>query len=211
MPPVTEKERQIILGASVVFMKYGVKSVNMDDVARNLGISKKTLYKYVKDKNDLVGKALEAHHMHEMAAMEEIFSKGLNAIDEMFEMSSFISSMLNTLHPSIHFDLEKYHPIVWKDMKCARDQAVFNFVFQNLEKGKAEGLYRENLNSDVITEIYISKIDVLFDGQVFPPERISFSEVYKEFFRYHIRGIASRAGREYLSQKMNSDSKSKSN
>lgn len=206
-----EKERQIIQGAAHVFMKYGVKSVNMDDVARNLGVSKKTLYKYVTDKNDLLRKSLACHHEHEQSSIDEIFSKGQNAIDEMFEMSKFITGMLSKLHPSIHFDLEKYHPEVWNEMKDKRNSSVYNCVFQNLEKGKAEGLYRENLNSEVITEIYISKMDVLFDGEIFPPEKISFSEVYKEFFRYHIRGVASKTGREYLIQKMNPEIHNKSN
>lgn len=200
-----EKELQIIMGAGDIFMKYGIKSVNMDDISRNLGISKKTLYKYVTDKNDLLRKALACHNQMEQDVMDEIFSRGLNAIDEVFEMSKFISGMLGKIHPSIHFDLQKFHPEVWNDMHLKHQESVYNCVHANLEKGKKEGMYRENLNSEVITQIYISKIDVLFDGELFPPDKISFSEVYLEYFRYHIRGIASKKGREYLAQKMNAE------
>ena len=113
---VEEKEKEIILAASEVFMRLGIKSVNMDDISRQLGISKKTLYKYVSDKNDLVKKVVQTLMDMEDEAILEIQSKNLNAIEENLEIMKYIVGMLNNLHPSVMFDMEKYHPTVMKDM-----------------------------------------------------------------------------------------------
>ncbi|NNE54961.1 MAG: TetR/AcrR family transcriptional regulator, partial [Flavobacteriales bacterium] len=195
-------ETQIIEGASAIFMKYGIKSVNMDDVAKNLRISKKTLYKYVSDKSDLLRKALNVHGQLEDSTIRSICNKNLNAIDELFEISHFIGNMLKEIHPSIHFDLEKYHPELWNELLDSRHKMVYECTYANLKKGIAEGLYRKDLNAEVIARIYMAKMDVVFDGELFPPNEFNFQQVYLDYFRYHIRGLASDEGIKYLVQKM---------
>lgn len=203
----TAKAKKILEGATEVFMRYGIKSVNMDDVARNLGISKKTLYKYVKDKADLLRQAFQAMHRQEEEVIGEICSRGLNAIDEMFEISQYILGLLNNLHPSVHFDMEKYYPELMKQVEDKRESTVFSCMLTNMNKGIKEGLYRKDLKPEVLARIYIHKIDAIFDGELFPPSEVSFGEVYIEFFRYHIRGIASEKGIAYLVEKMKQETK----
>ncbi len=195
-------EQELIEKASQVFMRLGIKSITMDDMARQLGVSKKTIYKYVKDKNELVERTLALHGQHEHGQIEEICEKGYNAIDEIFEISKFVSEMLSNVHPSVHFDLEKYYPEAWAKTMRERQQYVFECVNGNLEKGGKDGLYRSNLNPEIIARIYIAKLDVLFDGEIFPAQKFNFAEVYLEFFRYHIRGIASEKGLNYLIEKV---------
>lgn len=204
---MNEREEEILNGACAVFMKYGIKSVNMDDVAKNLRISKKTLYKYVSDKRDLINRCFDLVHSQEEKAITQICARGLNAIDEMFEISHFAVGMLQGLHPSIHFDMEKYYPEVWKDMVNKRDTQVYSCMHANMVKGMEEGLYRDNLKPEILAKIYITKLDAVFDGEIFPPDQVSFAEVYMELFRYHIRGIASEKGIAYLVEKMAKESK----
>ncbi|MFT5183489.1 MAG: AcrR family transcriptional regulator [Flavobacteriales bacterium] len=199
---MNEKELNIIKAASEVFMRLGIKSVNMDDIARSLGISKRTLYQYVKDKNDLVRKCIFGMCEAEDVAVGAICEKGLNAIDELFEISHFITDLLSKMHPSIHFDLEKYHPEILKDMMDNRESAVFTCIHSNLEKGVNEGLYRADLNTVVISKIYMAKMDIVFNAEIFPPNEVSFSDVYLEYLRYHVRGLASEKGIEYLVEKV---------
>ena len=199
-----EKEKIFIGQALQAFMKYGIKSMTMDDLARHLGMSKKTIYTFVKDKNDLVAKGLKMQFSAEEQAVKEICERGLNAIDEMFEIGLFISAMLSEMHPSIHYDLEKYHAEAFQAMKKSHEMNIYQCMMANLEKGKKEGLYREDLNADVIAKIYMSKIDIVFNAELFPPTEISFNDVYATLFRYHILGVASPAGREYLMKKLNS-------
>ncbi len=195
-----EKEKEIIAGATEVFMRLGIKSVNMDDISRQLGISKKTLYKYVSDKNDLVKKSVQVIIAVEDEAIDQIQSKGLNAIDENMEIMKHVMGMLNNMHPSIIFDMEKYHPEVLRYMMDNRHTNVYDCIMSNLKKGIKEGLYRKNLNADVIAKFYINSMDVILDKTEVHIEGISYSEKFKEYFRYHIRGIASEKGIQYLKE-----------
>lgn len=183
-------------------MRLGIKSLTMDDVARQLGISKKTIYKYVSDKNELVRKCVEWQSREENSAIAEVKKAGLNAIDEIFEISKMVTELLNQLHPSVYFDLEKYYPEAWDIAVNKRKKRVYDDVVANMNKGVQEGLYRSDLNVEVVARIYVAKMDLLFDGNLFPSHQFSFTDVYIEFFRYHIRGIASEKGREYLTKKM---------
>jgi len=196
------KETELIGKVMHLFLKCGIKSLTMDDIARHLGISKKTIYKHVTDKNDLVAKAMRIQLEEERCAICSINERGLNAIDEFFEVSRFVMELLSNVHPSIHYDMEKYHTEVFHAGLKERQAQVYECVFNNMEKGKKEGLYRSDLRSDVIAKVYIARMDVMFDGVVFPSTQYNFSEVYLEIFRYHIRGIASEKGLEYLIQKV---------
>lgn len=200
---MNEKERDIIFRATQVFMKYGIKSVNMDDIAKNLGISKKTLYKYVKDKEDLVRKAMNLHCEMEDEAIEKICDAGHNAIEETFEMTRFIHSMLKTVHPSIMFDMEKYHPAVMRDMLNSRNEQIMSCIKGNLEKGIEEGFYREDLHPEIISKVYIAMVNAILKGESTPVNGdVSIAQVYVEIVRYHIRGIASKKGLKYLKEKV---------
>lgn len=183
-------------------MRLGIKSLTMDDIARQLGISKKTIYKYVSDKNELVRKSVEWQTEEGHNAIAEIQDSGLNAIDEIFEISKMFTELLSQLHPSVYFDLEKYYPEAWDIAVNRRQERAFDVVVRNMNRGVQEGFYRSDLNVDVIARIYVTKMDSLFDGNLFPPHQFSYTDVYIDYFRYHIRGIASDKGREYLKNKM---------
>jgi TetR/AcrR family transcriptional regulator, cholesterol catabolism regulator len=196
------KAKDILEQANQVFLRCGIKSVSMDDVARELKISKKTLYRFVKDKNDLVCKALAFHCSREVSVTCEIISGNSNAIDELIEISKYVSGQLKQVHPSIHYDLEKYYPDAWKIFTAHKMEHIYSCVVQNLEKGMKQGLYRTNINIPIIARIYISRIDAVFDTQIFPQDKFKMIDVYSEMLRYHIRGIASEKGIKYLVKKM---------
>jgi hypothetical protein len=197
-----QKLVQIIENTSDIFMRYGIKSVTMDDVARELKISKKTLYKYVDDKLDLVCKV-----MHMQCSMDQKFMSGFtaessNAIDESLMMTEYVGGKLKSIHPSIHYDLEKYYPEAWGMFYDHKHEYIYNSMVANLERGIAEGLYRDNLNVEIIAKLYVSKIDIIFDPSVFPVSQFNFNDVHIEMVGYHIRGIASPDGIEYLVERL---------
>lgn len=156
----------------------------------------------MKDKNELVQRTVESICDHHRISINGICEKGMNAIDENFEIAHFIASQLGQMHPSIHFDLQKYHTEAWELLERTERADIYHCVSQNMEKGIADGLYREDLNIPVIAKIYIARFDALFDGDLFPRDEFSFQEVTWEMFRYHIRGIASDKGIKYLIKKV---------
>jgi len=201
-PPMEQKEQQLLEQVDKLFMRCGIKSLTMDDISRELGISKKTLYIHCSDKEDLLIKCFSFHFKCEEDFQESIRLKNLNAIDELFEVINHVSEMLKTIHPSIHYDLRKYYPEAWKIFSEYKKSFLYKSVSENMEKGKREGLYRENLNIPIVARIYLSRIDVIFDGELFPPNTFSFPEVFFEMLRYHIRGISSPKGIEYFMNKI---------
>jgi TetR/AcrR family transcriptional regulator, cholesterol catabolism regulator len=196
------KSGQIIEQVATLFMRCGIKSVTMDDVARGLSISKKTLYLYFKDRKELVKKVMKYDMEREKTIISGIIEQQENAIDELIEINKHVSKRLQSVHPSIHYDLEKYYPDAWKIFLEYKVSFIYSCVKQNLEKGIKQGLYRKNLNTSIIAKIYVSRIYALFDPIVFPVSEYKFSEVHAEMLRYHIRGIASEKGIKYLVEKV---------
>lgn len=194
---------EFIAKALEVYMKYGVKSMTMDEMARQVGVSKKTIYQYVSDKNDLVEQCIKCGQMMDIEMIKLIKSENENAIDEVLAISKFVGEEINKVHPSIFFDLAKYHPSAMKMMICHKDEFIRDTVRENLIKGIKQGMYRENLNVDIISKVYLSTMDNILVGDLFDPTSISPEEVYSEVFRYHIRGIANEKGMAYLKNKIN--------
>jgi AcrR family transcriptional regulator len=200
----TEREKQelILEQANRLFMRHGIKSMTMDDVAAHLHISKKTLYQFFSDKNDLVERAMTRMAAQNNGTIEGICKLGLNAIEEQYEIAKYLAALLSQVHPSIHYDLEKYHPKAWNTFHEGKRAHIHDCITRNMRKGIKEGLYRDDINVDVIARLYMARFDVLFDGELFPRERYNFADIVWESFRYHIHGIASARGAQYLTKKM---------
>lgn len=191
------REEQIVAAALRVFMTYGIKSVTMDDVAKHLRISKKTLYLYFKDKNDLVQRCLDYDCVDAERKISAIQEQDLNAIDEIFEISQCVLEELRGIHPSIFHDLEKYYPDAFNAMHKLHHDHVTKVIRRNLASGIEEGLYRENLNIEVMSILWVQRLNLVFRNDLFPMPKYNLAEVYIQIFDHHIRGIASKKGLTY--------------
>jgi AcrR family transcriptional regulator len=196
-----QKEQEILIQAGELFSKYGIKSMTMDDISRQLGISKKTLYQFVDNKKDLVRKSIQIHINDEQCCMEDVLGCDGNAIDELMMMTKMVSSQMKEMHPSVIFDLKKYHIEAYRCLTDHRDDFIYTNIKRNIEDGMKSGLYRENINPEILTRLYLSMVNIIMDPEVSTLKDHSSAEVYTEMVRYHIRGIASSKGREYLKQK----------
>jgi AcrR family transcriptional regulator len=199
---MNDKKMEFIGKALEVYMKYGIKSVTMDEMARQVGVSKKTIYQYVKDKNDLVEQCITCAQMMDEELIKIIISQNENAIDEVLAISKYIGEELKKVHPSIFFDLAKYHPKAMDMIKCHKDDFIRDCVKDNLIKGIDQGYYRGNMNVDIISKVYLTTMDHVLAGDFFDSTKISPDQIYLDVFRYHIRGIASEKGITYLTEKL---------
>lgn len=193
---------ELTLKIAEVFMRLGVRSVNMDDIARNLSVSKKTVYKYFKDKSDVVNEVTAVLIKGEECSIKGIIDQSENAIDEIILISEFANQMLKSMHPSVMFDLMKYYPESFKIFYEHKNVFIAKTVRENLIRGINEGLFRDNLNPDIISKLYLAKIDAIWNQEVFPPSDFTYSQIHLEMIRYHIRGIASSKGIDYLSKRI---------
>ena len=192
-----EKKRELVIQASEIYMRYGIKSMTMDEMSRQLGVSKKTLYQHVKDKNDLVEQCVQMQHEEEQKMIMAVIEETENSIEQMLKISRIIIETLRNIHPSIFFDIAKYHPSAMKMMDKNKEEFICGCIVQNLVLGIKQGLYRKNLNPEIISAIYVGMIDMMMQDGI-KASNLKPDEIYSEMFRYHIRGIASDQGLEYL-------------
>jgi AcrR family transcriptional regulator len=194
------RKDQIIGQVTVLYYRYGIKSVTMDDVARQLGISKKTLYEFFRDKKDLVEHVLLNDYQLFCSFKESIREQDFNAVEEMFELYKMLIRLFQDYNPSMMYDVRKYYPDLFNRLKVLRRSSMLESVQTNLEKGKSEGLYRADLNSDIIARLHVSRVESMLDNDMFTQEEIASFAVFHEIFVYHIHGILSDEGRQFFNE-----------
>jgi len=170
----------------------------MDDLAGHLACSKKTLYKYFRDKRDLVSQALHSHIDGLEVQMKEMMASNGNAIDmAMAEMESK-HKMLSAINSTVLYDLKKFYPKVFEATHARRRNMIRSVVIHNVTRGMEQGLYREDLNVDAVADLHLALVEDMVrqaeNGTLPRP----LAEHFKELFTYHIRGIASPKGLVHL-------------
>lgn len=203
---VAVEEKLISLLGQVrdIFMRYGLKSVTMDDLCREMSISKKTLYQYVSDKNELVKKTMEFEIEQDQCEIKSIVQKNLSAMDELFEITESVEEKIKNLHPSILYDMQKYYPEAWELMSNHRNSFIIKTIGDNIRKGQEEGIYRTDIDVNIISLLFATKVELLADNQLFARLGIKPSQIYFENLKYHVRGISNEAGRRALEKKLES-------
>jgi len=196
-----EQLQNIIEKVSELYKRYGIRSVTMDDVSRHLGISKKTLYSYVKDKKELVQLSVKNQLDKNIQAEKELKKLNLSAIDELLEVYRFASEMIKDANPSYQYDLHKYYPHLCDQFNQFKSDNLFKIIKSNLEKGKEEGVYRKEMNVDIIAKMHAFRHFRSEDKDREDIELLMKRESFKEIFLYHIHAIINDKGREILRQK----------
>jgi TetR/AcrR family transcriptional regulator, cholesterol catabolism regulator len=199
---MNEELNKILLKVRELYMKYGIKSITMDDVAEELGISKRTLYQYVTDKDDLVGKFIDNEIILKQEEICKCFKTGFNAIEELFEISVYMNRIMKDQNPATEHDLKKYYPHHYNKTVKTRRERIFSYILLNLKKGKKEGLYREELNEEIIAKLYLSRVESIHLNDLFTVEEFTSLRLFFELLNYHIRGIATDKGIMVLNKKL---------
>ncbi len=196
------KRTEVIERATMLFMRFGIKSVTMDDVARELGVSKKTLYKHFTDKNELVHAILKLKLEMDAKYCLDFKRSSENAIDELINISRFVLEQVGNINPVVFYDLKKYHPEGWSMMEKHKWDFILNSIRENISRGIEEGVYRENLEKEIVARLYVASTDTIMGGEVFPWPEFRFDKVFLETIRFHLRGMASEKGIEYLKERL---------
>jgi TetR/AcrR family transcriptional regulator, cholesterol catabolism regulator len=197
---------ELIKRISVLFMRYGIRSVTMDDIARELSISKKTLYQHFTDKDDLVKKIVESYLNEQKCEITRLCTYDMNAIDILLIISKYLTKQMTEINLSVNYDLQKYYPECWKVVENYRETHMLENIRLNITNGIKQGLYRNDFNIDIIAKGYILRFNPDDNIQDWIKNSgLTFEEVYQTLFIYHIRGIANKKGLEYLEQKIKND------
>ncbi len=187
-------KEKILHEAGELFMRYGIRSVTMDEIARQLGISKKTLYQIVENKADLIKQVMYQHQAEDLEQFLEIKNTSSNAIEEMLGLARHMMELLNKMSPTVMYDLQKYYHESWQLMEELHKKHAYAIIQNNIEEGKQQGLYRDDINADVTARFYVALSLLLVDEQLFPQKKYRKEQLVEQYISYHIHGIASPAG-----------------
>jgi len=198
---ITDKIKKIVTESIKLFKTYGVRSVSMDDIARELGMSKKTLYEHFDSKADLLSKALDFSLKEFTVWYADLKKDSLNAVDELLSISKRVNDEYAKYTPSNIFDLKKYYPEVIKEHVNKEKLITYTLMTENLRKGIAENIYRSDLDVDLVAELYVQKIAAIHSGEFWSDANVTFEKIFEIMFENHIRGIVNQTGLEYFEQR----------
>lgn len=190
--------------ATDMFLNLGFKSVTMDDLAQELGMSKKTIYSHFANKTQLV-EASVMRVFHEISeGIDHICALEKNPIEELYEIKKFVMHHLKNEKSSPQFQLQKYYPVIHEDLKKKQFGVMHECVRLNVKHGIEQGYYRENISEDFVSRIYFSCSLSLRDELLFPRDLFPYAELMDQYLEYHLRGIVTPKGRNVLNRLINS-------
>lgn len=195
-----DNREKILFAAYELFIRYGIKSVTMDDIAKHLSISKKTIYLSFQDKDEVVHTLMEQVLLKDQADFITIAKNTSNVVEEVFVMMKKMNGILNTINPNIFYDLKKYHPKTWSLFHKFRMEFVVNCVVVSLEKGKKDGLVRLDINSNILAKLRGEEIEMGFNPAVFPIDKFKILDVQIAFVEHFLYGICTLKGHKLINK-----------
>lgn len=198
LPPLMEVKNRILEKADELFNRYGTRSVSMDDIAGQLGMSKKTLYQYYSDKDELVSAVFTAIMENNKTSCCEERQRAENAIHEVFLAFDRVRDMFANMNPAVLFDMEKYHPATFQKFREFKNSFLYQMIKANLERGVTEDLYREDIDIDVLARYRIHSIMLAFNPEVFPNNRTHIVHIEQQLLEHFLYGVATTKGQKLI-------------
>lgn len=189
---------RILEKATELFMRYGIRSVSMDDIAAQLGISKKTIYQSFADKDELVDAIIDGDIHRMQSECDRCQHQSGNAIEEIFLTMEMIQGHLQNMNPMLLYDLQKFHFRSFQKFMAHKNSYLLDIIRQNMEKGIAEGLYRKNLHTDILSRFRLESLMIPFNMDQFPPGKYNLVEVTQTILEHFLFGMASEKGYQMI-------------
>lgn len=199
---MSQKER-IILGGEELFLTAGIRSVTMDDIAKHLGMSKKTIYQFFKDKNELVIALVKKKLQEDEDQMCMILSQSGNVIEELINMMKCSEEIFSRINPIVIHDLQKYHPEAWKQFQDFKSGVLVHTLEELLTKGIKQGYIRPDIDVKIIARMRVMQVEMGFDARLYPIAEFSVWKVQYQLLEHFTYGICTLKGYKLLNQHRN--------
>jgi AcrR family transcriptional regulator len=193
-------EAQILNKARDLFFCYGLKSVSMDDLAKEAGVSKKTIYQLVADKADLVMKVATHLLQSYTEEMEQCFTTAQNAVEEVALQTDLSFAPLASIRYSFFYDMEKFFPQAWQLVIHNRQQHLVPNILRNLNRGMEEGVYRQDLDLEILPQIRLQQLQSALQPGTFPDLHYNQQLLLQRLTRFYLHGITSEKGVQLISK-----------
>jgi AcrR family transcriptional regulator len=195
-----DNKERILAAAFELFFRYGIKSVTMDDIAKHLSMSKKTIYLYFRDKDEVVNTLMERTLEKDRKDFHDIAEKAVNVVEEVFEMMKKLNDIFSTINPNIFYDLRKYHPNTWELFHKFKTEFIHEQVEKSLEKGKQDGFVRTDVNSKILAKLRGEEIEMGFNSAIYPPDKFRILDVQIAFVEHFLYGICTLKGHKLINK-----------
>ncbi|TMU54857.1 TetR/AcrR family transcriptional regulator [Flagellimonas algicola] len=196
---------KILHKATEMFLTLGFKSVTMDDLANEMGISKKTIYSHFENKTMLVEESTMDMFWFISNGIDEIIALTKNPIEELYEIKKFVMVHLKNEKSSPQYQLQKYYPKIHDALKKKQFEVMQDCIKENVKRGMEMGIYRDNLNVEFVSRIYFSGVTSIKDNNIFPIQIFTMAQLMDDYLEYHLRGITTVKGREIINSIINSN------
>jgi AcrR family transcriptional regulator len=190
---VNTKER-IQAKSAELFMRYGIRSVSMDDIALQLGISKKTIYLYFMDKDELVDAVIADELSSMRQDCQTSFTNSKDAVEEIFYTIEQLVEQFKNMSPVVVYDLQKFHFRSYQKFVEHKQKYLLQIIKDNLERGVKEELYRPEISIDILSKFRLESMMIPFNMDVFPPTKYNLVDTTKEIIEHYLFGVATPKG-----------------
>jgi AcrR family transcriptional regulator len=201
-----ENKKRIEDQARELFMRFGIRSISMDDIAGAVGMSKKTIYASFADKDALVEAVISRHLSESEELIRKLVSESANAVDEILMTMRLFESQFRNLNPIVVHDLRKFHPEAYRLIETHKRQFALHTIQANMERGIREGVFRADMNVEIMSRFQLESMMLAFDTQLFPSDRFNLGDVSLEIHRHYLFGMCTPYGQTMvLNHHMNKD------
>ncbi|MES2428358.1 MAG: TetR/AcrR family transcriptional regulator [Bacteroidota bacterium] len=194
---------RIIQGGEELFLTAGIKSVTMDDIARHLGMSKKTIYQFFKDKNELVIALVKKKLQQDEDQMCAIIDRSGNVIEEMINMMKCSEDIFSRINPIVIHDLQKYHPDAWAIFQSFKADVIVRTLEELLNKGIQQGYIRPDIDVKIMARMRVNQVEMGFNANIFPIAEFSTWKVQYQLLEHFNFGICTLKGFKLLDEYKN--------
>ena len=198
-----EHKERILEKATELFMRYGIRSITMDEIAAQLGISKKTIYQFFTDKDAMVEAVVNDETIKNEEECLHFSTAAENAVHEIFLAMDNLEEMLKGMNPQLIHDLEKHHPAAFKRLKQYKYQFLYSIIKKNLERGMKEGVYRSDLNVELTTRHRIETAFMPFNQDAFPQNKYPMNQTCQELAVLFLHSVCNLNGKKLIEKYLN--------
>nr|WP_067060726.1 TetR/AcrR family transcriptional regulator [Mucilaginibacter sp. L294] len=194
---------RIIQGGEELFLQAGIKSVTMDDIAKHLGMSKKTIYHFFNDKNDLVIALVKKKLEEDECQINKIIEESTNVIEEMINMMKCSEEIFSRINPIVIHDMQKYHPDAWAEFQKFKSDVLVKTLEELLTKGIKQGVIRPEIDVKILAKMRVNQVEMGFNASIFPVAQFSAWRVQYQLLEHFNYGVCTIKGHKLLDQYKN--------
>jgi TetR/AcrR family transcriptional regulator, cholesterol catabolism regulator len=189
-------EEHILKGAQELFFRYGIKGITMDDVAKHLSMSKRTIYEKFPNKEAIVEILMKEHLKKHLDDCIKYRNASSNAIEEIFMMLAPLKELFEAMNPRLLFELKKFHPDAWQDFLKFKRTTLLDSMVTNMKRGIAEGFYREDIDVNILAILRIEEVEIAWNQEIYPSSKFDLAKVHISLLEHFLFGITNIKGHQ---------------